>query len=463
MTTDTDSSLRKSKTNASWKSSIPPLEREVVLPPDQEHSLKQVWVYLLHLWNIPVDGSVVFKDIRHQEIADLASGVSELKTTDSNASDKGKKRGWFSSRKSASSTEVNVDPKNESEHGIHHTRHSATPYKKGEIHPEFKKMNLEAKSSYKEFWDGLRIEPADAIIVRFMKARKWHMDKVLHMLAKDINWRATSQFDINGIIDGGEVAFVKNDVKGVVKNIEMQKAIIAGKDLEGRPIILVRPKVHFSSDQTEEELETYALLVIEQSKLFLKPPHLKQAGILFDLTGFSLSNMDYTPVKFLITCFEAHYPESLGHLFIHKAPWIFSPIWNIVKNWLDPVVASKIMFTKNVDELSKYMAKDQIPEYLGGGLKLNLDKYDMPDGSKDELLKDTATRDKLQAEREEYIQQFLELTAKWIETDPADKEKHDKIRHERALVAEKIDNNYIALDPYIRSRSAYDIRGELKV
>ncbi|KAL3233437.1 Phosphatidylinositol transfer protein CSR1 [Nakaseomyces bracarensis] len=457
MTTDTESMRSKSK-DEKWKSSIAPLEREVVVPPDQEHSLKQIWVYLLHLWNIPVDGSIVFKDIRHQEISELASGVSNL-----SASDKGKKKSSFWGRKSASSTEVNVNPKDESEHGIHHARHSATPYVKGNVHPEFKMMELEPESSYKEFWESLRIEPPDAILVRFLKARKWHMDKTLHMLAKDINWRCTNDFDINGIINGGEVAMVKNDVKGVVKNIELQKAIIAGKDLEGRPIILVRPKVHYSSDQTEEELEKYALLVIEQSKLFLKPPHLKQAGILFDLTGFSLSNMDYTPVKFLITCFEAHYPESLGHLFIHKAPWIFSPIWNIVKNWLDPVVASKIMFTKNVDELSKYMAKDQIPEYLGGTLKLNLDKYDMPDGSKDELLKDTATRDKLLVEREELIQEFLKRTAEWIETDPADKEKHDLVRNKRAQLSEKIDNNYIALDPYIRSRSAYDIRGELKV
>lgn len=66
--------------------------------------------------------------------------------------------------------------------------------------------------------------------------------------------------------------------------------------------------------------------------------------IMFDMTGFSMANMvrlhvvcivrdehqvltvppqDYTPVKFMIKCFEANYPESLGAVLVHKAPWVF--------------------------------------------------------------------------------------------------------------------------------------------
>lgn len=33
--------------------------------------------------------------------------------------------------------------------------------------------------------------------------------------------------------------------------------------------------------------------------------------------------MDYVPVKFIIMCFEANYPESLGVVLIHNAPWVF--------------------------------------------------------------------------------------------------------------------------------------------
>lgn len=29
-------------------------------------------------------------------------------------------------------------------------------------------------------------------------------------------------------------------------------------------------------------------------------------------------------MKFLIDCFQANYPESLGVMLIHNAPWVFS-------------------------------------------------------------------------------------------------------------------------------------------
>jgi hypothetical protein len=41
------------------------------------------------------------------------------------------------------------------------------------------------------------------------------------------------------------------------------------------------------------------------------------------MTGFSMANMDYTPVKFMIKCFEANYPESLGAVLVHNSPWVF--------------------------------------------------------------------------------------------------------------------------------------------
>jgi hypothetical protein len=36
------------------------------------------------------------------------------------------------------------------------------------------------------------------------------------------------------------------------------------------------------------------------------------------------ARQEYPPVKFIIQCFEANYPETLGLLLIHNAPWVFS-------------------------------------------------------------------------------------------------------------------------------------------
>ena len=48
---------------------------------------------------------------------------------------------------------------------------------------------------------------------------------------------------------------------------------------------------------------------------FLPPVYFRDEGELLQ---------EYPPVKFIIKCFEANYPESLGILLIHKAPWLFS-------------------------------------------------------------------------------------------------------------------------------------------
>lgn len=54
----------------------------------------------------------------------------------------------------------------------------------------------------------------------------------------------------------------------------------------------------------------------------VKPPGDK-ACLLFDMTGFSLRNVDFHMVKFLAEVFEARYPETLGLTLIHKAPFAF--------------------------------------------------------------------------------------------------------------------------------------------
>lgn len=79
-----------------------------------------------------------------------------------------------------------------------------------------------------------------------------------------------------------------------------------------------------------------------------------------------MANMDYAPVKFMIKCFEANYPESLGTVLVYRAPWLFNTIWAIIRGWLDPVVAGKVHFCRNVEELEAFVPKSQIPTECGG-------------------------------------------------------------------------------------------------
>ena len=151
----------------------------------------------------------------------------------------------------------------------------------------------------------------------------------------------------------------------------------------------------------------------------------------------------------MIKIFEANYPESLGSVLVHKAPWLFQGIWKIIRGWLDPVVAAKVNFTNNVEELEAYIPRSQIIKELGG--EVNWDyKYLEPQPGENDLMKDTKTRDMLLEARTADVLGYQQKTFDWIATGSP------QVNAERDVIAKKLNSNYWQLDPYIRARSVYD-------
>jgi hypothetical protein len=177
------------------------------------------------------------------------------------------------------------------------------------------------------------------------------------------------------------------------------------------------------------------------------------------MTDFSMANMDYTPVKFMIKCFEANYPESLGTVLVYKAPWVFNAIWSIIRGWLDPVVAGKVHFAKNIDELEKFVPRKQIPTELGGDEKWTYEFPEPVPGENDKM-KDTATREVLEGERAEIVQKYESTVLEWVHEGEKGQSLEER-RKERDTVAESLRQNYWKLDPYVRARTLYDRIGLL--
>jgi hypothetical protein len=177
------------------------------------------------------------------------------------------------------------------------------------------------------------------------------------------------------------------------------------------------------------------------------------------MTDFSMANMDYTPVKFMIKCFEANYPESLGTVLVYKAPWVFNAVWSIVRGWLDPVVAGKVHFAKNIDELEKYVPRKQIPSELGGDEKWTY-AYPEPIPGENEKMNDSATRGTLEGERADIVKKYENTVLEWVHEGDKGQSLEEK-RKERDAVAEEMRQNYWKLDPYVRARTLYDRMGVL--
>jgi len=313
------------------------------------------------------------------------------------------------------------------------------------------------------FWSMVKNDNPDALLLRFMRARKWDVEKALVMLLGTVQWR-TTEMKVHEVIYQGESGRVAVGDNDFLYQLRAGKSFIHGWDKVGRPICYVRVRLHRAGEQSEESLERYTIYIMETARLMLDS-QADTACIVFDMTDFSLANLDYPPVKFLIKCFEAHYPESLGVCLVHKAPWIFQGIWTVIKGWLDPVVASKVHFTKSNEDLENFIPKEHIIKELGGIEDWGY-AFQEPVPGEDAALEDKQTLAKLQAERAETVQKFEELTRLWIAeiyeapaADTQDVSHSSKVKSERFDVASSLREGYWRMDKYIRGRTYYDRTG----
>ncbi|CAG8122201.1 unnamed protein product [Penicillium olsonii] len=314
--------------------------------------------------------------------------------------------------------------------------------------------------------DTLKHDHPDAMMLRFLRARKWDVPKAFAMMMEAIVWRVKEMHVDDDVMAKGELHALRQtqnkssttDQKAgqdFLSQMRMGKSYVHGVDRVGRPIVVVRVRLHKPGAQTEESLERYIVHVIESVRLTLASP-VETAAVLFDMTGFGLSNMEYPPVKFILKCFEANYPESLGIMLIHNAPWVFSGIWRLIRGWMDPEIAAKVQFTNSVSDLEKFIPRDQIVKEMGGSEDWSY-KYIEPTETENSMMEDTTTRDALRAERSNIGDEFLGATSSWIDaTKSKDASKIQSAVSERDYLVERLRVNHWKLDPYVRARLCLD-------
>ncbi|KAF2717857.1 CRAL/TRIO domain-containing protein [Polychaeton citri CBS 116435] len=425
--------------------SMPP-GRPGNLTPDQEAKLKEMWSQTLEIFG------VTHKDPGANGVA--ASNPPSGTSTPTPEKKKSHRISLFSSKKHKDEAPPSGDSR-ASLDGEGNDKHGQTK--------EFQQaLASQSPGSLREaFWSMTKHDHPDALLLRFLRARKWDVHAALVMLISTMHWRATDMHVDDDIMARGEGQAIRDSKSGnateqkeggdFMAQLRMGKSFLHGADKDGRPCCYVRVRLHRQGEQSDKSLERFTVYTIETARMLLRPP-VDTATIVFDMTDFSMANMDYTPVKFMIKCFEANYPESLGSVLVYKSPWLFQGIWKIIKGWLDPVVASKVHFASNVDELSEFIPKSRLMKEVGGDEQFDY-SYTEPAPGEDEKMKDTATRDKISEERTELVKSYESETVAWISGEDSGAG--------RSRLAERLAENYWRLDPYIRARSLYDRIGML--
>jgi hypothetical protein len=174
-------------------------------------------------------------------------------------------------------------------------------------------------------WSFVLADHPDVLVLRFLRARKWDVEKAMAMLVSAINWRHERRLEEDIVSKGDSIGLAKElsaDEKSFLAQYRSGKAYVRGSDKEGRPVFVIKVRLHDPKLQSPESMEAFILHNIETIRTMIRYPDEKSC-LIFDLTGFGLKNMDFHVVKFLVQVFEARYPEYLGVVLVHNAPFIF--------------------------------------------------------------------------------------------------------------------------------------------
>lgn len=132
---------------------------------------------------------------------------------------------------------------------------------------------------------------------------------------------------------------------------------------------------------------------------------------------------------------------------------------------MDPVVASKVHFTRSIADLDKFIPRTKIPKEFSGDDTWTY-KYNEPVKDENAVMKDTATRDSLMYDRMMIGIRMISATAAWISASSQSDGKEEvskveELKSRRNAVIDEFRVNYWKLDPYIRARSFIDRTGML--
>lgn len=221
------------------------------LTPEQERKLAEFWAVALKTCGV------------HDDTLHVPDAAPSEPTTDTDTPSKKKKRRSLFGKK-------------HEEEAPEDDKYGQTQ----EYHQTLKDMSPE--ELHEAFWSMVKADHPDALLLRFLRARKWDVTRALVMLVATMRWRSKEIHVDDDVMQHGEGgaladsqgtdAFAKKEGDDFLAQMRKGKSFLHGSDKEGRPICFVRVRLHHQGEQSERSLERYTVFVIETARLVLRPP-----------------------------------------------------------------------------------------------------------------------------------------------------------------------------------------------
>ena len=131
----------------------------------------------------------------------------------------------------------------------------------------------------KALWNMVKADNPDALLLRFLRARKWVVKNALVMLIATVRWRLNGVKVDDDIMKNGEAhALQQSKVAGdkdcadFMEQLRIGKGFVHGIDRYDRPLAYIRVRLHKPFGQSSLALERFIVYTIESARLMLKPP-----------------------------------------------------------------------------------------------------------------------------------------------------------------------------------------------
>lgn len=260
-----------------------PAGRPGTLTPQEEEKLRELWALTMKVFGVHGEES--------NGVEAPAAVPAAAPATPAPAAEKEKKKSKLSvfSRHKKDKADKTADAESTSASGtstpdVGRLSLSTDDDKFGQT-AEFKAAiaNIPPQDLRNAFWSMVKHDHPDALLLRFLRARKWDVEKALVMMISTMQWRMGEMHVDDKIVKIGELGALqdtakttdakakKNDEDFLVQ-LRMGKSYLHGLDNAGRPMCIVRARLHKAGEQTEESLERFTVYTIESARLLLRPP-----------------------------------------------------------------------------------------------------------------------------------------------------------------------------------------------
>lgn len=177
-------------------------------------------------------------------------------------------------------------------------------------------------------------------------------------------------------------------------------------DRVGNVTLYMRVKMYRRVPEISDVFKAFILCVLEECDLANGG---RGTAVIFDLSGCGLQNVDLSFLSWLLSSFRNYCPKGVSYILVYNLPWILNATCKLAMTWMSASNRRALRFVYG-DEIENFIARENLPDYLGGGCEL--DYKTVPEGSKPAL----EVCDQLDISREQALK-IRELFKEYLDDD----------------------------------------------